>query len=80
MIPDIGGEGNDYFQVKERIQWTEEFVAWLSQAHNRDEKVEEANGDDEERNKGRSLSSLGDCKNTLRNSLHVTLLMAQLEY
>ena len=51
VIPDIGGYGNEYFQVKDRSQWTQEFVAWLCQPHKLDEKLEESDSDEEETNK-----------------------------
>ena len=29
VIPDIGGKSNEYFKVKNRINWREDFEAWL---------------------------------------------------
>ena len=29
VIPDLGGQPNDYFLVKERVKWGEDFVSWL---------------------------------------------------
>ena len=37
VIPDIGGAPNHYFQVKARSQWVEDFIAWLEDAHVRDD-------------------------------------------
>ena len=37
VIPDIGGPGNAYFQVKPRDQWPKEFIDWLRRPHYEDE-------------------------------------------
>jgi hypothetical protein len=37
VIPDIGGASNAYFQVKNRSQWSKEFISWLKQPHRDDE-------------------------------------------
>jgi hypothetical protein len=37
VIPDIGGEANAYFQVKNRREWGEIFETWLKKPHNLDE-------------------------------------------
>ena len=36
VIPDIGGPTNAYFQVKNRTQWSKEFISWLKQPHQAD--------------------------------------------
>ena len=36
VIPDIGGKTNAYFQVKNRNQWSKEFIDWLEQPHRDD--------------------------------------------
>jgi hypothetical protein len=36
VIPDIGGQSNAYFQVKNRSEWSKEFISWLKQPHKAD--------------------------------------------
>ena len=37
VIPDIGGHPSSYFLVKNRSQWSKEFIVWLNQPHKDDE-------------------------------------------
>ena len=39
VIPDIGGHPSSYFLVKNRTQWSKEFIVWLNQPHKDDEMV-----------------------------------------
>jgi len=36
VIPDIGGDPNEYFQVKPRTEWAQEFLCWLRRPHQDD--------------------------------------------
>ena len=36
VIPDIGGHPSSYFLVKNRSQWSKEFIVWLNQPHKDD--------------------------------------------
>ena len=31
VVPDIGGRANDYFIVKNKTEWAEDFVDWLEE-------------------------------------------------
>ena len=35
VMPNIGGPGDSYFLVKERVKWKQDFVRWLNAAHER---------------------------------------------
>ena len=47
MIPDIGGQPNAYFQVKNRTEWGELFEKWLRKPHNLDKEEEESEEESE---------------------------------
>lgn len=36
VIPDIGGHPSSYFLVKNRLEWSKEFIVWLNQPHKAD--------------------------------------------
>ena len=46
VVPDIGGQTNAYFQVKNRNQWAKEFIDWLEQPH-RDDHMDWSDEDEE---------------------------------
>ena len=46
VVPDIGGQTNAYFQVKNRNQWAKEFIDWLEQPH-RDDYMDWTDEDEE---------------------------------
>ena len=46
VIPDIGGKNAAYFQVKNRTQWTKEFIHWLELPH-RDDNMDWSDEDEE---------------------------------
>lgn len=48
-VPDLGGPTNRYFVVKPRNQWSQEFIRWVQDEHNRDsmDPIVEVDEDDE---------------------------------
>ena len=36
VIPDIGGHPSSYFLVKNRLEWSKEFIVWLNQPNKAD--------------------------------------------
>lgn len=37
VVPDIGGRPNNYFHVKKRSEWVEDFIQWLLGRHTDDD-------------------------------------------
>ena len=37
VVPDIGGKGNRYFQVRPKAEWAQQFIAWVEDDHSYDE-------------------------------------------
>ena len=48
VIPDIGGEPNAYFLLKNRTQWCEQFVEWLGDPQEDDYSSSDAESEDDE--------------------------------
>ena len=48
VIPDIGGAGNVYFLLKDRIDWKKDFVKWLRAPHYLDNILDEFSDDSDE--------------------------------
>ena len=42
VVPDMGGPPNAFFQVKNRSQWSNEFVHWLKEKHTDDQMTDSA--------------------------------------
>ena len=64
VIPDIGGQANAYFVLKDRTEWKADFEAWLESSHDddgiSDESSESSSDDCEESGQSDSDSNSSD--------------------
>jgi len=59
IIPDIGGNPNDYFMLKDREEWCQDFTHWLESPHHYDI-IEESDDDDSQEDDQQNYASDSD--------------------